>query len=90
MGEFKCLRLNLHKWMDRPLILDEATSELDSITAEKIQASINQLMQNSTSIIIAHRLSTLRNLDRLILFQNGEIIASGMHDDLLCLIISFL
>ncbi|WP_371253861.1 ABC transporter ATP-binding protein [Orientia tsutsugamushi] len=65
------------------LILDEATSHLDSITEEYIQESIHNLMQNKTTIIIAHRLSTLLLMDRIIVFNNGEIIEVGTHQELL-------
>lgn len=65
------------------LILDEATSHLDSITEEYIQESLHNLMQNKTTIIIAHRLSTLLLMDRIIVFNNGEIIEVGTHQELL-------
>ncbi|MDB6096202.1 MAG: multidrug resistance transporter ATP-binding protein [Francisellaceae bacterium] len=67
----------------RILILDEATSQLDSVTENQIQKSLSQLMQNKTSIIIAHRLSTLLNMDRILVFNQGEIVEDGSHSDLL-------
>lgn len=69
---------------DAPLlILDEATSALDSVTERLIQKSLETLMHSRTSIIIAHRLSTLRNMDRIIVFDNGQIIEDDPHDALL-------
>ncbi len=65
------------------LILDEATSALDSITELKIQKSLMQAMENRTSIVIAHRLSTLQAMDRLIVFDKGQIIEQGTHEALL-------
>lgn len=55
------------------LILDEATSALDSLTEKYIQESLKEVMQNKTTIVIAHRLSTLSNMDRIIVFEQGEI-----------------
>jgi ATP-binding cassette subfamily B protein len=65
------------------LILDEATSQLDSITESKIQDSLWQLMQDKTAIVIAHRLSTLLHMDRILVFGQGKIIEDGTHQDLL-------
>jgi ATP-binding cassette, subfamily B, bacterial len=65
------------------IILDEATSALDSVTEEKIKKSLNQLMDNKTSIVIAHRLSTLAQMDKILVFDNGNIIESGTHGELL-------
>lgn len=65
------------------LILDEATSQLDSITENYIQDSLHNLMQNKTTIVIAHRLSTLLNMDRIIVFDKGRIIDDGSHESLL-------
>lgn len=65
------------------LILDEATSALDSMTETKIQASLHDLMQDKTTLVIAHRLSTLLSMDRILVFQRGRIIEDGQHDDLL-------
>lgn len=64
------------------LILDEATSQLDSITEEYIQKSLWNLMQGKTTIVIAHRLSTLLHMDRIIVFDKGKIIENGNHDEL--------
>lgn len=65
------------------LILDEATSQLDSVTERDIQESLWELMQNKTTIVIAHRLSTLLHMDRIIVFDQGKIIEDGTHDELL-------
>lgn len=65
------------------LILDEATSQLDSLTENYIQDSMWQLMQSKTTIIIAHRLSTLLHMDRILVFDKGKIIEDGAHDQLL-------
>jgi len=65
------------------LILDEATSALDSATERKIQQSLWELMQDRTTIVIAHRLSTLARLDRILVFDDGAIVESGTHDELL-------
>lgn len=65
------------------LILDEATSSLDSVTEKWIQESLQQLMQKRTSIVVAHRLSTLTNMDRLLVFHQGQIIEEGSPEGLL-------
>ncbi|MFP3120569.1 ATP-binding cassette domain-containing protein [Rickettsia sp. R2] len=65
------------------LILDEATSSLDSETESLIQESMDYLMQNKTVIVIAHRLSTLLNMDRILVFEKGSIIDDGSHTELL-------
>ena len=64
------------------LILDEATSSLDSKAEQHIQAALEQLMQNRTTLVIAHRLSTLRQMDRIVVFENGQIIEDGTHEEL--------
>ena len=65
------------------LILDEATSALDSVTEAKIQATFDRLAQDRTTLIIAHRLSTVRNADRILVVENGEIVEQGPHEELL-------
>jgi ATP-binding cassette subfamily B protein len=65
------------------LILDEATSALDSESEMYIQKSLKKLMRGKTVIAIAHRLSTLREMDRLIVMDNGKIVEEGSHDELL-------
>jgi ATP-binding cassette subfamily B protein len=65
------------------LILDEATSSIDTRTEEIIQKGIDQLMKGRTSFVIAHRLSTVKNADEIMVLENGEIIERGNHADLL-------
>ena len=65
------------------ILLDEATSSLDSETEEKIQNAINILTKNKTTIVIAHRLSTILNSDKIFVVDNGKIQASGNHEELL-------
>lgn len=65
------------------LILDEATSSLDSHTERHIQDSMKELMKDRTVIAIAHRLSTLRNMDRILVFEDGKIIEDGSHRELM-------
>lgn len=65
------------------LILDEATSQLDSVTEQVIQKSLWETMQGKTTIVIAHRLSTLLQMDRILVFDQGEIIQDGTHQGLI-------
>ena len=65
------------------LILDEATSSVDTRTEKKIQDAMVRLMKNRTSLIIAHRLSTVRDADRIIVMDKGRIVETGSHDELL-------
>lgn len=65
------------------LVLDEATSSLDSETEHEIQKDLQKLMQNRTSIIIAHRLSTIMNADEIIVMKQGKIIQHGRHNKLI-------
>jgi len=65
------------------ILLDEATSSLDSETEEKIQKALTQLTLNKTTIVIAHRLSTILNSDKIYVVDNGKIIDSGKHEELL-------
>ncbi|WP_256445173.1 lipid A export permease/ATP-binding protein MsbA [Verticiella alkaliphila] len=64
------------------LILDEATSALDNESERQVQASLERLMQGRTTLVIAHRLSTVRNADRIIVLDKGVIHESGTHDEL--------
>lgn len=65
------------------LILDEATSALDSVTEKSIQDGLHNLMNGRTTVVIAHRLSTLAQMDRILVFNNGQIIEDGTHQELL-------
>nr|HAT1989844.1 ABC transporter ATP-binding protein [Legionella pneumophila]HAT1992101.1 ABC transporter ATP-binding protein [Legionella pneumophila] len=65
------------------LMLDEATSQLDSITESNIQESLWDLMQGKTTLVVAHRLSTLLHMDRILVFDKGHIIEDGTHTELL-------
>ncbi|MSU44636.1 ATP-binding cassette domain-containing protein [Candidatus Nomurabacteria bacterium] len=65
------------------LVLDEATSSLDSISESYIQDSFNELMKGKTTIVIAHRLSTVQKMDRIIVLDKGEIVEEGTHKELL-------
>jgi subfamily B ATP-binding cassette protein MsbA len=67
------------------LILDEATSALDSKSESKIQSSIDSVSEDTTLMVIAHRLSTIKKADQILLFDNGEIIEKGTHEELLAL-----
>jgi subfamily B ATP-binding cassette protein MsbA len=61
------------------LILDEATSALDNESERQVQASLETLMKGRTTLVIAHRLSTVQNADRIVVLDNGRIIESGSH-----------
>ncbi|HPB06346.1 MAG TPA: ABC transporter ATP-binding protein, partial [Prolixibacteraceae bacterium] len=65
------------------LILDEATSSLDTESEKLVQEALQSLMKNRTSIIIAHRLSTIKNADLIVVFRKGEVVEQGTHDELL-------
>ena len=65
------------------ILLDEATSSLDAETESKIQKAINFLTEGRTTIVIAHRLSTILNSDKIYVIENGQVMDSGSHDELL-------
>lgn len=65
------------------LLLDEATSSLDSASEQKVQAALTRLMENRTTIVIAHRLSTVISADRILVIGNGKVVATGDHETLL-------
>jgi len=65
------------------LLLDEATSALDSITEQQIQEALTDLMKNRTAIVVAHRLSTIRHADKIVVIENGRLDEQGMLEDLL-------
>jgi len=65
------------------ILLDEATSALDTHTERQIQASLQQLCENRTSIIVAHRLSTIVNVNQILVLKDGEIAESGTHCELM-------
>ena len=65
------------------MLLDEATSQLDSVTETEIQMSLWELMQDKTTVVVAHRLSTLLHMDRIMVFDQGTIVEDGSHTELL-------
>ena len=64
------------------LILDEATSALDAATEAKVNAALNEVMKGRTTFVIAHRLATVRNANRILVFEQGRIVESGSFDEL--------
>lgn len=67
------------------LVLDEATSSVDTRTEQLIQKGMDYLMENRTTFVIAHRLSTVRNSNAIMVLEDGEIIERGTHDKLLAM-----
>ncbi|MBQ6662137.1 MAG: ATP-binding cassette domain-containing protein, partial [Firmicutes bacterium] len=67
----------------RIVVLDEATASVDTLTEQKIQSAIDQIIRGRTSIVIAHRLSTVKDADIILVVDDGKIIEQGRHEDLL-------
>ena len=67
----------------RILVLDEATASVDTITEQKIQSAIETIIEGRTSLVIAHRLSTVKNADLILVVRDGKIIEQGRHEELL-------
>ena len=65
------------------LLLDEATSSLDSDSEKKVQIALDKLIKNKTALVIAHRLSTVRNVDIIYVIDNGIVVEEGDHDTLI-------
>ena len=85
-GERQLLSIARTAIADPPvLILDEATSSIDTRTERLVQKGMDSLMRGRTTFVIAHRLSTVRNSDCIIVLERGRIIESGTHDELLAL-----
>jgi ATP-binding cassette subfamily B protein len=84
MGQRQLVAL-MRVLMQRPaiFILDEATASIDPFTEWQIQQALNLILKNSTSILIAHRLSTVKAADRIVVMERGGIIEEGNHDGLL-------
>ena len=65
------------------LILDEATSALDAVTEAKVNTALDEVMKGRTTFVIAHRLATIRNANRILVFEGGRIIEAGTFDELI-------
>ena len=65
------------------LLLDEATSSLDTKSESQIQEALKELMKNRTTLVVAHRLSTIENADLILVLHNGKIIERGTHNELI-------
>ncbi len=85
-GEAQLLNIARAAVANRPLlVLDEATSSVDTRTERKIEIGMDQLMEDKTVLVIAHRLSTVRNSDDIIVLEDGEVIEQGSHEELIAL-----
>ena len=67
----------------RVVILDEATSALDTDTERQLHRALNAFLNGRTTLIIAHRLSAVRQADRILVFENGRVVEAGDHDELI-------
>ena len=86
MGQAQLINIARAAIANRPLlVLDEATSSIDTRTERLIEKGMDKLMADKTVLVIAHRLSTVRNSENIIVLENGEIIESGDHDELIAL-----
>ena len=65
------------------LILDEATSNVDTNTEQKVQRAMQDLMKGKTSFVIAHRLSTIQHADRILVMEHGDVVEQGTHEELM-------
>ncbi|MDH3493021.1 MAG: ATP-binding cassette domain-containing protein, partial [Acidobacteriota bacterium] len=65
------------------LVLDEATSSIDTETEQLIQQAVNRIMRDRTSLVVAHRLSTIQRCDRILVFHHGELREQGSHNELI-------
>jgi ATP-binding cassette subfamily B protein len=85
-GERQLLAIARAAVADPPvLILDEATSSIDTRTEQLVQQGMDTIMKGRTTFVIAHRLSTVRNADQIIVLDHGRIVEQGSHDELLAL-----
>jgi ATP-binding cassette subfamily B protein len=83
-GERQLLAFARALYRDAPiLILDEATASVDSVTEARLQTALDALLSRRTALIIAHRLSTVRSVDRILVLSQGQIVEQGSHDELL-------
>jgi ATP-binding cassette subfamily B protein len=84
MGERQLVAMARGLLFDPPfLLLDEATAHVDSLTLELIQKGLDVLSEDRTVLVAAHRLSTVRHLDRILVFHQGRIVESGRHRELM-------